>query len=147
MISFVSLAIETALRRGELLDLCWSRIDWTASTAHIPQTKTGRPRTIPLTPTALRLLQRLPREAEKVFPFSANSAKLAWVYATKRAGIVGLRFHDLRHEAISRLFEMELSMPEVALISGHRDARMLLRYTHLDAITLAKRLKERADAD
>ena len=52
----------------------------------------------------------------------------------EKAGVTDLRFHDLRHEAISRFFEMELSVPEVALISGHRDPRMLFRYTHLRAI-------------
>jgi integrase len=51
-----------------------------------------------------------------------------------------LHFHDLRHEAISRFFEMGLSMPEVALISGHRDPRMLLRYTHLVPFKLAEKL-------
>lgn len=140
MISFVRMAIETALRRGELLDLRWSRIDWQASTAHIPRTKTDRSRTIPLTPAALRLLESLSRGEDRVFPFSANSVKLAWVRATKRAGIVGLRFHDLRHEAVSSFFEMGLSMPEVALISGHRDPRMLFRYTHLEPANLARKL-------
>jgi integrase len=52
-----------------------------------------------------------------------------------------LRFHDLRHEAISRLFEKGLTVPEVALISGHRDARMLFRYTHLRAEDVAKKLE------
>lgn len=52
-----------------------------------------------------------------------------------------LHFHDLRHEAISRLFERGLSLPEVALISGHRDPRMLLRYTHLEVSNVAAKLK------
>ena len=56
------------------------------------------------------------------------------------AGITGLHFHDLRHEAISRFFERGLSVPEVALISGHRDYRMLFRYTHLRAEDGAKKL-------
>ena len=64
----------------------------------------------------------------------------AWNRAVKRAGIVDLRFHDLRHEAISRFFEMGLSVPEVALISGHRDPRMLFRYTHLRAEDVARKL-------
>jgi integrase len=55
---------------------------------------------------------------------------LAWERLKTRAGIRDLRFHDLRHEAISRFFELGLSIPEVSLISGHRDARMLFRYTH-----------------
>ena len=51
-----------------------------------------------------------------------------------------LRFHDLRHEAISRFFEMGLSIPEVAVISGHKDARMLFRYTHLRAENIIVKL-------
>ena len=51
----------------------------------------------------------------------------------KRANVEDLRFHDLRREAISRFFEKGLSIPEVALISGHKDVRMLFRYTHLKA--------------
>ena len=61
---------------------------------------------------------------------SPNGFRLAWVRLTRRAGIADLHFHDLRHEAVSRFFEMGLSVPEVALISGHREIRMLLRYTH-----------------
>ena len=64
----------------------------------------------------------------------------AWQRLIKRTGIVDLRFHDLRHEAISRFFEMGLSVPEVALISGHRDYRMLQRYTHLKAEQVALKL-------
>ena len=64
----------------------------------------------------------------------------AWQRLIKRTGIVDLRFHDLRHEAISRFFEMGLSVPEVALISGHRDYRILQRYTHLKPEELVRKL-------
>ena len=57
-----------------------------------------------------------------------------------RAGLSDLRFHNLRHEAISRLFEMGLSIPEVALISGHKDVKMLFRYTHLKVDSLVSKL-------
>lgn len=140
LLPMVQFAIETAMRRGEILDLEWSRIDWATFTVLIPRTKTDRPRTIPLTPVAIRLLEGLPRTEERVFPVSANAVKLAWVRATKRAGITDLRFHDLRHEAVSRFFELGLSLPEVALISGHRDPRMLMRYTHLQPALLADKL-------
>ncbi|MGI9483049.1 MAG: tyrosine-type recombinase/integrase [Hyphomicrobiales bacterium] len=65
-----------------------------------------------------------------MFPISANAFRLAWERAKKKARIVGLHFHDLRHEAISRFFEMGMTVPEMALMSGHRDARMLLGYAH-----------------
>jgi len=58
----------------------------------------------------------------------------------KRAGVQDLRFHDLRQEAVSRFFEMGLSVPEVALISGHKDYRMLARYTHMTADKVIKKL-------
>jgi integrase len=65
---------------------------------------------------------------------------MAWDRMIKRAGIVGLRFHDLRHEAVSRFFELGLSVPEVALISGHKNPVVLLRYTHLRAQDLVAKL-------
>ena len=58
----------------------------------------------------------------------------------KRAGVIEFRFHDFSHETISRFFEMGLSVPEVALISGHKDVRMLFRYTHLKAEDVAKKI-------
>jgi integrase len=69
-----------------------------------------------------------------------DAAKMAWKRLVKRAGLKDLRFHDLRHEAISRFFERGLSVPEVALISGHRDPRMLFRYTHPRAEDIAAKL-------
>jgi integrase len=60
----------------------------------------------------------------------------------RRLGIEDLHFHDLRHEAISRFFEAGLTIPEVALISGHRDPRMLFRYTHLRAEDVGQRMRQ-----
>ena len=74
------------------------------------------------------------------FPVTDNAFRLAWNRLRSRADLGDLRFHDLRHEAISRFFEMGLSMPEVALISGHKDPRMLLRYTHMKAETVLAKL-------
>lgn len=65
----------------------------------------------------------------------------------KRAGIPDLRFHDLRHEAVSRLFEAGLSVPEVAMVSGHRTPAMLFRYTHPKAEEVAKKLDKAAGGD
>jgi integrase len=59
-----------------------------------------------------------------------NAFRLAWERVRRRAGLDDLHFHDLRHEALSRFFEMGLTTPEVASISGHRDPRMLFRYSH-----------------
>ena len=139
----VQLALATGMRRGELLNARWTDLNWTASTLHIPLTKNGDPRTIPLSSQAKHVLagQGLAWSNEaRIIPISAEAAKLGWQRLTKRAGIEDLHFHDLRHEAVSRFFELGLSVPEVALISGHKDPRMLFRYTHLRADEVAKKL-------
>jgi integrase len=136
----IKFAIETGMRRGEIVAARWADVNLTNKTLHIPQAKNGHARTIPLTPGALSVLHSLPQYDERVFPISGNAVRLAWERLKKRVGISDLRFHDLRHEAVSRFFEIGLSVPEVALISGHRDARMLFRYTHLRAEDIAMKL-------
>ena len=139
--SIIELAIETGMRRSELINLDWSYINLKSKTLHIPKTKTNIPRTIPLTRKALQMLSKLPRSINgQVFNIKADSVSHAFRRACKRIGIEDLRFHDLRHEAISRFFEMGLNVMEVASISGHRDLKMLQRYTHLRAEDLAKKL-------
>jgi integrase len=140
----VQFAVATGMRRGEILNAQWQEINWTDRTLHIPLTKNGEPRTIPLSSEALAILEH---QAEKksnsdkrVFPTSAEAVKLAWQRLTKRASVDDLHFHDLRHEAVSRFFERGLSVPEVALISGHKDPKMLFRYTHLKAEDVARKL-------
>jgi integrase len=83
-----------------------------------------------LTRRASAVLAMLPRSSGRLFPMSSNAFRLAWERVKRRAGLEDLHFHDLRHEALSRFFEMGLTTPEVASISGHRDARMLFRYSH-----------------
>ncbi|MBF9235004.1 tyrosine-type recombinase/integrase [Microvirga alba] len=134
------LAIETGMRRGELLSIRWEDVDLAARTIRIMKTKNGHPRTIPLTPKAVEILSSMEWTDERVFPVTANAVRLAWERLRKRAGLEDIRLHDLRHEAVSRCFEYGLTVPEVALISGHRDPRMLSRYTHLRPEKVAKRL-------
>lgn len=138
--SIILLAIETGMRRGEILSLEWQNIDFAKGTARLLQTKNGRPRTIPLTPRAVAELSLVKRDGKKVFPVSANAIHLCWKRVRVRAGLGRLRFHDLRHEAISRFFELGLTMPEVALISGHRDTKMLMRYTHIRPENVSQKL-------
>lgn len=142
----IELAVETGMRRGELLSLQWSNVSLERRTAHLPVTKNGHARTVALTPRALAVLSGVPRTDARVFPVSGNAVRLAWERLRVRAGLPGLRFHDLRHEAVSRFFEMGLSVPEVALMSGHRDTRMLMRYTHLRPEALAEKLGRAAEA-
>lgn len=135
-------AVETAMRRGEILAIEWADLNREKRTLHVPLTKNGHPRTIPLTRRALALLERQEVAGlARPFPLTTNSFRLAWKRAMKRSKLKNLRFHDLRHEAVTRFFEMGLSVPEVALISGHKDFRMLARYTHLRAEDVAAKLR------
>jgi integrase len=124
------LAVETGMRRSEILSLCWEHIDFKARSLLIHQTKNGYSRILPLTDAVSLIVAMVPVKGHRLFPISSNAFRLAWDRLRKRAGLLDLHFHDLRHEAISRFFERSLTVPEVALLSGHRDARMLFRYTH-----------------
>jgi len=134
------LAVETAMRRGEIINLCWKHINLEKRTAFLPETKNGSSRTVPLSLRAIQLFSGLERTDEKVFPINGDSVGKAFRRVTDRAGIEDLRFHDLRHEATSRLFEKGLQLMEVSAITGHKDLAMLKRYTHLDAEKLALKL-------
>ena len=139
----VLFAIETGMRRGEILSLCWQHVHLDKRYVHLPDTKNGDSRDVPLSPQAMELLRELPRnirEDQVVFPLHFEALKSSWRRACCRAGIIGLRFHDLRHEATSRFFEKGLNVMEVAAITGHKDLRMLQRYTHLRAEDLALKL-------
>jgi integrase len=136
-------AIETGMRRGEILSLCWGNVHLEKRYVHLPDTKNGDSRDVPLSALALELLGNLPRNISSdqvVFPLHFEALKSAWRRACSKADIIGLRFHDLRHEATSRFFEKGLNVMEVAAITGHKDLRMLQRYTHLRAEDLALKL-------
>ena len=136
----VEFAIETAMRRGELLSLKWSDVHVDQSYCHLPLTKNGSSRDVPLGMRAKALLEDLPKNSELAFPIHFEALKGLWKRAMKRAGIEDLHFHDLRHEATSRFFEKGLNVMEVAAITGHKDLRMLQRYTHLRATDIASKL-------
>ena len=104
-------------------------------------TKNESSREVPLSTKAVCVLQQQrTRTGISPFPVNANAFRLAWDRLRGRAGLNDLRFHDLRHEAISRFFEMGLTVAEVALISGHRDVKMLFRYTHLKVDNVVSKL-------
>jgi len=138
--AIIQLAVETGMRRSELLSMRWDDVDLKARTVFLRSTKNGHPRTVPLSPRALEIIRDTPRFGKIVFGVSANAVRLAWERLKRRAGVTDLRFHDLRHEAVSRFFENGLNMPEVAAISGHKDPRMLMRYTHPKAEAIAIKL-------
>jgi len=138
--SFIRLAVETAMRRSELCGLRWEHVDLLARTAHLAHTKNGYARDVPLSSRAVELLRALPRRLDgRVFGLRPDSVTQAFERAARRAGIDQLRFHDLRHEATSRLADV-LQAHELAKVTGHRDMRMVLRYFHPRATDLAKKL-------
>lgn len=129
--SLVVLAIETAMRQGELLKLEWEHINLKNRIAHLPDTKNGSKRDVPLSLKARDVLIRLGvKHRGRVFSYTSNGLKSAWRIMMGRLGIEDLHFHDLRHTAITRLFELNtLDMMEIATISGHKSLSMLKRYT------------------
>lgn len=140
----VRVAIETGMRMGEILALQWRHVDLTARVATLPDTKTGEARQVPLSTAAVAAIASLPRHITNGRVFwswqRADSLENVWRRTVKTAGIEDLRFHDLRHEAVSRLFELGLNPMEVSSISGHKTLQMLKRYTHLKASELVKKL-------
>lgn len=139
--TIVLLALETAMRRSEIAGLLRKNVNLLKRTLVLPDTKNGESRTVPLSSRAVELLSSMPtRISGRVFGMAPDSITQAFDRACERAGIDDLRFHDLRHEAASRLFEKGLNPMEVASITGHKTLQMLKRYTHLRAEDLAKKL-------
>lgn len=138
---FFLLALETAMRRSDLLRLRWADIDLDRRTAHVRKSKNNEGRTVPLSSKAVAILENLERtESGEVFPLTPNAVNKAWQRARRKANLDDLHFHDTRHEATSRLFEKSLNVMEVASITGHKDLTVLKKYTHLYAEDLAKKL-------
>jgi integrase len=144
----IIVALETGMRRGEILNIKRSHIDLAHQTLLIPITKTDTPRKIPLSSRALEALREqlrgsqnvIPIEETTLFSYTARGLSGAFLRLCKKHELDNLRFHDLRHEATSRFFEKGLNPVEVATITGHKDTRMLMRYTHLRAEDLVRRL-------
>jgi integrase len=170
--SIIWLAVETAMRRGEIVTLRWEHVDLKRRVAHLPATKNGSARDVPLSSRAVAVLQVLKdahddakneadddEEADngRVFEIRSDAVTRAFERAVARARklyvdeckvakqrpdgrfLTDLRFHDLRHEATSRLASI-FPMHELTKITGHKDPRMLMRYYHPRAEDLAKRL-------
>ncbi len=138
----ITWAIETAMRRGEIAAMRWEHLDRKVKVLLIPETKTGTPRRVPLSTAALAALDSLSgRPHDNVWGMRPDSISQAFERVCKAAGITCLTFHDLRHEATSRLFEQGLNPMEVAAITGHKTLQMVKRYTHLRAEDLVKRLR------
>ncbi len=127
----IELAIETGMRRGELLNLAWKNIHLESNRLVLNTTKNGKARIVPLTSTAKAVLEQINRVNDRVFPVTDVAVRQAWERLRAACEITDLTFHDLRHEAISRLFEKGLNVPEVASISGHKTPSQLFRYVQV----------------
>ena len=126
------------MRRGEIAAMRWEHLDRQERVLLVPVTKTGTPREVPLSRAAAAVLDALPHRPDgQVWGMRPDSISQAFERVCKAAGIEGLTFHDLRHEATSRLFEKGLGDMQVAAITGHKTHQMLKRYTHLRAKDLA----------
>jgi len=152
----VRVALYTGMRAGEIKGLTRRQVNLDNRTIHLTETKNGSSRTVPLTREAVAVLRLAlnnpvrPIDTDLIFFGEPGRDKVrrpyefrpAWHRMLKQAGIKGLRFHDLRHEAVSRLVEAGLGDQEVATISGHKSMQMLRRYTHLRAEDLVSRLDQ-----
>ena len=146
--SFVVLAVETGMRFGELVGVLCKHVDFHKRTIYLPDTKNGQARTVPLSTRALAAIQILPRSITgRLFTVKLGSIRSAFLIAVQKAKVFSpegmlqnLRFHDLRHEAVTRLFEKGLNPIEVGMVSGHKTLSMLQRYTHLRSKELVHKL-------
>lgn len=166
----VAFAVETAMRRSEITGLLRSNVNLAKRVALLPMTKNGSPRGVPLSSKAVEILESLAERDDGCFKSQPDSITKAFADAiadARRAYTEGLslhlkqkklsqdkidkhidddpfltdlRFHDLRHEATSRLAEI-FPLHELTKITGHQDTRMLMRYYHPRIEELAKRLK------
>lgn len=138
---FIILALETAMRRGELLSLRWDNIDYSKRTAYLQLTKNGDSRTVPLSIRAIQTLQALPISIDgRVLPINFAALENNFKRARERVNLKDLRIHDLRHTAVTRLAEKLPNLMELSAVSGHRSLAMLKRYYHPRAEDIARKL-------
>ena len=152
------LFIETAMRRSEMVSLSWKNVHLNKQYALLIDTKNDESREVPLSSRAVAELALIEPKIGLVFHLRADSVTQCFGRAKKRARktyveqcladkvepdpdfLVTLRLHDLRHEAASSFFEKGLNMMEVATMTGHKDLKMLKRYTHLRSQDIALKL-------
>ncbi|KWB50399.1 tyrosine-type recombinase/integrase [Burkholderia ubonensis] len=130
----IEFALATAMRAGEIIGLHWSDIDKQRRVCRIREAKNGHPRDVPLSSKAFAALESLDRESERVFSrLTSDTLKHLFARLVKRCELDNLHFHDLRHTAITRYARLGMNPIQLSVISGHKDIRMLARYTHLKA--------------
>lgn len=140
MATICAFAMATTLRQNEICSILVEDVDAVKRTVIVrdrkhPQKKIGNHQTIPLLPDAWAIIEPIlgQRSTGRVFPYDSASVSTAFTRACTKLGIVDLRFHDLRHKATSDLFRVGLTIPQVAVLTGHRTWTQLKRYTHTNA--------------
>jgi len=137
----VILAIESAMRRGEILGIDWRHVDLQKRTVYLPLTKNGQSRCVPLSSRAVATLKSMnPALEGRVFPINIAAMEACFLRAVRRSELHGLHFHDLRHTAATRMASKLPNVIELAAVTGHTSLQMLKRYYHPNAIDLAKKL-------
>jgi integrase len=138
---YITLALETTMRRSELAALEWHRVDLNRRVAVLLTSKNNHGRKIPLSGVAIRTLERMPRNINgRLFDMHVDVITSNFIDACRRAGIEGLRLHDLRAEGVSRLSERGFDLGSIKAISGHK-SMIVLRYLRPgDTEALAQRL-------
>lgn len=136
MVDIMWFALHSTRRQGEIVELLWSDNNDTELTGIVrdakhPTAKMGNHRTFKYAPEAWEIVQRQPRTDSRIFPYKAKSIGAAFIRACHVLEIEDLRFHDLRHEGTSRLFERGYSIQEVQQFTLHESWSTLQRYTHL----------------
>lgn len=136
-------AIETAMRRGEILQTVWGDVHTDKRYIHLPgqKTKTGYSRNVPLSRKAIELIEQLPRgeKHEQILDISPDTLALSFGKATKKVGIENLHYHDTRHEATTRMAQ-KVHVLDLAKITGHRKVQNLMIYYDRDVTELAELL-------
>ena len=143
MRTIITLAVETAMRRAEIVSIRLKDINFKERRITLHDTKNGETRRVPLTKEAFSTLNAYIKTnniTDKLFDISEDYMTHQFIEICKRAKINNLKFHDLRHEATSRLFERGLTEMEVASITGHKTNAMLRRYTHLSQKYIVEKL-------
>jgi integrase len=139
--SATMIALETAMRQGEILKLKWSDIDFDRGQISVQNTKNGSNRVIVMSSKLEAHLLDNAQSVGPLFVISASGLQQAFRKFVRQLQMHDLRFHDLRHEAISSFFEMGLSVPEVQLMSGHRTLDQLMRYSHAGIMAVKSKLR------
>ena len=125
--NIIRIALATGMRRGEILAIKPQHLNTHHTVLSVPNTKTGHPRVISLKPQEISVIQEFSRAEDKP---TANGLRQAWERIRIKAACPQVRFHDLRHEAISRWWEEGSTLPQIAAKSGHRSFSELFRYSH-----------------